>query len=478
MHIYDVHTWGDDFSQYINEAKNIANGVPYYQSDYIFNPLNPEYGPPQYPPGFPLLIAPIVKVYGITFKPLFLFISACLACLIFVLYHFFRHHTKSSITAICLSVMCVYCGGVLEFKANILSDIPCWLFTALYFTLRQNKAKGNVKLLLLVLAANMAILIRTQAMLILAAEGVFLLLEQIKLLRSTQSFSIKRLVSSFSFKIITFSSILFLALHFIVFNAPDSSMVYYKNLLQFHQSSWGDAVEYNAYYLFLLLIRVFEFYPWQEDMYRLISKTTPYAIFIFSLFGFLRFGKKSSSHGIIFYILSIALLVVLSQQQGIRFILYILPFYLLYAYFFLKHIWDKIFKINGLIIGVVFTLLFLKTGKDDFRMAKQNVPDTFIPTNTEDSAFAYIKSNIDNDDVIIFAKPRLLSLFTEKKAIVHAPQHSLEMNKEHFEALNIQYALTTEKVPDEFLKNYLSKYYPDAPKKEIASGYFLYKIGN
>src|ERR1051325_3929775 len=68
--VVDVHGWGDDFAQYIKEAQNIANGRPFYESAYIYNPNNPVYAPHHYPPGFPLLMAPIVKQFGISIRPL------------------------------------------------------------------------------------------------------------------------------------------------------------------------------------------------------------------------------------------------------------------------------------------------------------------------------------------------------------------------------------------------------------------------
>ena len=68
LNIYDVHSWGDDFAQYIREALNIATGKPYYLSNYIYNPYNPTYAPPQYPPGFPFMLAPIVKIWGVSIR--------------------------------------------------------------------------------------------------------------------------------------------------------------------------------------------------------------------------------------------------------------------------------------------------------------------------------------------------------------------------------------------------------------------------
>ena len=65
LNIHNVHSWGDDFAQYIKEAQNLAHGRPFYESGYIYNKYNPEYAPAQYPPGYPLLLWPVVKIWGI-----------------------------------------------------------------------------------------------------------------------------------------------------------------------------------------------------------------------------------------------------------------------------------------------------------------------------------------------------------------------------------------------------------------------------
>src|SRR5690349_7572200 len=44
------HDWGDDFAQYIHHAKNIALGIDYNQTGYIWNPSFPMLGPQTYPP--------------------------------------------------------------------------------------------------------------------------------------------------------------------------------------------------------------------------------------------------------------------------------------------------------------------------------------------------------------------------------------------------------------------------------------------
>ncbi len=72
------HVWGDDWAQYVLHARNIVTGHPYADTGYVFNPDIPNAGPPSYPPGLPLLLAPIVAVFGTDIVPL------KIACVLFL----------------------------------------------------------------------------------------------------------------------------------------------------------------------------------------------------------------------------------------------------------------------------------------------------------------------------------------------------------------------------------------------------------
>ena len=65
--IREGHNWGDDFSMYIQHAKNIAEEKPYSITAYIYNPADPV-GPQTYPPIFPFLLVPVYLVSGLDFQ--------------------------------------------------------------------------------------------------------------------------------------------------------------------------------------------------------------------------------------------------------------------------------------------------------------------------------------------------------------------------------------------------------------------------
>jgi hypothetical protein len=57
--------WPDDYALYVHHAENIAEGRPYADTGYIYNPGAADYSPRAYPPVFPLLLAPIYRAYGL-----------------------------------------------------------------------------------------------------------------------------------------------------------------------------------------------------------------------------------------------------------------------------------------------------------------------------------------------------------------------------------------------------------------------------
>lgn len=57
-------SWGDDFAMYIMHAQNIVSGREYSETPYLFNSEYAYIGPRSYPPVFPLLLAPLIAIFG------------------------------------------------------------------------------------------------------------------------------------------------------------------------------------------------------------------------------------------------------------------------------------------------------------------------------------------------------------------------------------------------------------------------------
>src|SRR3989338_2065570 len=112
--IKDGHSWGDDFGQYIQHAKNIAQGQP-YAGRIIAEPWV------VVPPGYPLLLAPLLKCFGINFKILKLFNVVCWQLFVLALFPLLRRRLGEE-AALLAALVLLSSPSFFIFKQNVLSD--------------------------------------------------------------------------------------------------------------------------------------------------------------------------------------------------------------------------------------------------------------------------------------------------------------------------------------------------------------------
>jgi hypothetical protein len=144
--IREGEDWGDDFSLYIHHAENIARGIPYGETGYIYNPHNPAVGPKIYPPGFPLLLAPVVKLFGrnlwfMKLEIVLFFVGSLL--LVFALF-------RSVLPPGYVHALVLVMGPnpfFWDFKDHVLSDLPFLFFVllSLYLFLRADALNSSLR---------------------------------------------------------------------------------------------------------------------------------------------------------------------------------------------------------------------------------------------------------------------------------------------------------------------------------------------
>lgn len=122
--------WGDDWAQYLLHARAIAGLRPYADTGYLFNPDAPNIGPPVYPPGLPLLLAPFVALFGIDFAILKL---VCFACTVAALPLAFRVLARPFGEGIALVAVVLFAlhPDVLALNNDIVAEAPYLLFSLL-----------------------------------------------------------------------------------------------------------------------------------------------------------------------------------------------------------------------------------------------------------------------------------------------------------------------------------------------------------
>lgn len=139
--INDGHNWGDDFAQYILCAQNILNHKTYGSGIMLENPYS-------YPPGFPFLIAPIIKFFGVNFVILKLINILFWYLSVLVLYPLFVQRLGRE-RAVLSCLFLAYSANLFFYKQNVLSDIPFFFFFSsaiTVFTLSCDKKLSDTAL--------------------------------------------------------------------------------------------------------------------------------------------------------------------------------------------------------------------------------------------------------------------------------------------------------------------------------------------
>src|SRR5258708_5979967 len=139
----ESESMGDDFAMYIHEAKNIALGVDYHQTGYIYEKEYAELGPKAYPPVFPLLLAGVYKAFGLNLtamkiEVILLFLAALLAVALT-----FRDELSTK-QVLALVAMIGFSPYFWNYKENIVSEVPFLLFAYLsLFLIHRTYEQGG-----------------------------------------------------------------------------------------------------------------------------------------------------------------------------------------------------------------------------------------------------------------------------------------------------------------------------------------------
>ncbi len=133
--------WGGDWAHYVLHAKNIATGAPYAETDYVFNRkffLAPEV----YPPGLPLLLAPIYALFGLNIYLMKGLMGALFLASIGVTLWMLRGDLPRGQLA-ALAALLGFSPFLWKLSHQILSDVPflLWVSLSLWSIRRMHAAR-------------------------------------------------------------------------------------------------------------------------------------------------------------------------------------------------------------------------------------------------------------------------------------------------------------------------------------------------
>ena len=402
--IREGHDWGDDFSQYIQHAVNLAHGESYTATRYLYNPDNPSIGPRQYPPGFPIALAPVVRVFGVDLQHMkveevLFFVAALL--LIHQLIQPLMPPAASAAVVLALGFNPV----LWDFKDQILSDLPFLFFffaTILCLTRSDEPARSaRLRLALSVLGgAAMYASYATRVVGIVLLPSVVMrdFIRHRQLTKET-------LIAAGSFAALA-------GLQYLLWTRDTS----YTDLLTIDVPVLAaNAVSYLRWFT--------EF--WANGYAELPRKMLFLATAGLAVVGYGSLWRQPKA--ILFAIASLFYLTVIALwplAQDTRFLIPVLPFYMtccvLGARVIDRAIGDRIGRRNVVLAMVVAAVASTYIARYT-TLPFERLPEGIAKRESVE-LFDFVKTSSQEDEVFVFSRPRALSFFTGR--IVTPPPRS------------------------------------------------------
>ncbi len=460
LNIKTSHDWGDDFAQYILQAKNIVEHKPQTQTGYVYNENLPVIAPPAYPAGFPFMLSVVYFVKGNSIRAFNYLITLLLFFLCMTMFSFFRRHF-SKLTALFLVLIFAYNPWTLSFKTEILSDFPYTLFFLLTAILYMYEKNSNLTFALTGISCGIMMSIRGVAVVFLIA----VLIHQVYLfIKAKKSGKLLRLF--FQKPLILFGSMMvtYILFNVLLVKVPTGKFLeFYSHA--YEKYSVGEIILQNLNYYVDVFGGYFDPQLEKWTFITFVSKSFSLALLLIGMLYSLL--HKRSFIDLLVWIYILLFIVYPYSAGGFRFILPIFPFLLYYMVTGLKQIHLGIHANRKVLViaGGLFVLLQYQHSISKI-IAQQ--PSTLQGPQEAGSieTFEYIRQHIPENSIIIFKKPKALALYTGRKTASTAYYQSSSEVKNMVTLLGAGYLLLNhDNDPD--LGDEPMKKYTDDFKKEV-----------
>lgn len=447
INVRDSHDWGGDFAMYIMQASNIVHGVPQSETPYIYNPDNPVLGPPAYPVGFPLLISPVYAIFGNSIKAFTLWVTAFLFGLGMLMALYLRRYFSET-ASIFLVLILIYNPWTLSMKLEVMSEIPFAFLLILCLYLFEKYARGPFW---------MGIIIALLGGLLMSVRIIGVVFPVAVLIWAIRKRFVEKDNTPFNKCVCGFlvgvgSILVYMLLNNMVFPVPQAEGGSYAGI-------WGEeplyaTVLYNlAYYT-----EQFKYFfsPWGGS-WNFLPLMLKAAIFTFTMLGMIRsfFRRLELTDMIVILYLGV-LLIYPYRHAGIRFLFPILPLLGFYLVRGLQtvHIFPGI---NDFAKTVFLGCLVLVSYLNMFWYTIINDGNTLPGPQEKASveAFDYIRNNTAADDVILFAKPRVLALYTGRHSLANHKESEARQIAELIFEYKVAYVLTHTEISDQAIHDFI-----------------------
>ncbi len=407
INIKSSHDWGDDFAQYIHQAQNLLTSISQNETGYVFNP-DEFIGPQAYPVGFPLLLSPIIALSGINYTALTLYISLFFIATFFVGFLFFRKYFSFLVSALTICII-AYNPIMLGFKTEVLSDMP-FLFFVMTILLLQTKKQTIPVIIMTAMLVGFIMHIRTVGVTLV----ISILIYQVYTIYKNQTDKKPLIKNTLVFLISTL--IIYFAIKF-AFPAQSNYINPFDIESLFIDSCSNFSYHQLSYQLFFSGYKL-------EDYYFILTITSA-CLTCFTIIGLLWDFKlnKITLPFIFICVYGVAISVFKYNNTGLRFVLPCIFILFYYAILGLKQTLNPLIT-NKKWLPAFFSIIVLFSYNQAWAKIYANREKIIDGPETPKALefFDYIKKNTSSTDLIVFDKPRALSLYTHRKAIYLNPK--------------------------------------------------------
>ncbi len=399
--IQEGHDWSGDYALYIEQAHALLNtsvnklyALNKYSTDHAFRVQ----GPYLYPMGFPFLLTVPYYFFGMQFIALKVFCGIFFLLALPIFYRLFQPYFSHSFYSFCILIAIAFHYEYITFCNNVLSDLPFFFFSGVTFLQMRRENRISNQLLVGVLIF-FSYYIRDVGIILLPTLMVY----QFQLIFIEK----KKEKNQWYYFLPYFIFVAFYLLNYVLF--PKGNANHYD--LFWSKLSWELILKNAIYY-----VRLFSSYFFIKNEF-LLFLLFPLLVGIFSYW-------KKQLHFITYTILMLLIYLIWPAQQGMRFVFPILPFIL---YFIVKglQVLSLFLKLRQRYLSILLaSSLFFLIYQSIQRIVDFSNTDTNLAYNSETKLmYIYISENIPEKEVIGFAKPRVLRLFTGRNSILSDISH-------------------------------------------------------
>ena len=393
------HNWDGDYALYIMHAENIVAGRPYGATGYIFNPQNWIH-PAAYPPGLPLLLAPVYRLAGLDLQRMKLVGVFSFALFLVV---FARTATRHLPVPLALALVATlgFHPWIWGFKDTVFSELPFMFFSYATLALVDGMAEQplNQKWAAIV-AASVAL-----ALACLTRSIGLVLLPTIVLVCWHTT---RKLINSGS--LVVLAAVLLIALARVVF--PYDAGTYVN---QFAEGGGTPVVEGLRKYGTAVWDLLGEWSIRSAGLRQVLA----FAFLALMVAGFVaRLRTRLTVFEVFFLLYWLVLLAYPFQIEVSRYSLPVWPLMLFYAFAGVYEVGKRAGKawriaLPALVVGGLWGLYVAQYTRADFG------PIPFSVTGARSrQVFNVIKARLPADAVLLARKPTIIALFTGRRAAI------------------------------------------------------------